>query len=167
MQVEWNQNTKTVKITGVIQASPGTQPMTELTPEAKARLMAYAYPVDGKGKTYKVNHPMVEAREYGLQLGKDVLSIMQEPIKQNNMINSNQVFISDADLCYSCSKPNGGERIRGILQTTNPDGSITEQDIEYGFTFGTHCIQPGETPVPSHWYDEYDTVYLSAPIRVK
>lgn len=92
---------------------------------------------------------------------------MRPPIEQNNVIKSNQRFITDAELCYSCYKPRGGDRIRGILQTYNQDGSVTEQDIEYGFYYGAPFIKPGDTPIPSHWLSEYDTVSLSKAKRVQ
>lgn len=167
MHVTWDVNSKTVKITGVIEAPPGAKPMTDMTAEAKARLMAYPYPVDKNGKTYEVNEKMTV---YGNTLAaneQDGYHWILTPVNQNIINNASNRFITDPDLCYSCNKPNAGERIRGILQTTSPDGSVTEQDIEYGFFYGTNSIQPGETPIPSHWYDEYDTVYLSAPVRVK
>ncbi len=167
MQVTWDANSKTVKITSILDAAPGAKPMTEMTSEAKARLTGYAYPVDGNGKQYTIIRKMVEDKEYGQMIGKDILEIMKEPLSLNQVVKANQRFITDADLCYSSRNPSGGSRIRGVLQTTTQDGTITEQDTEFGFSYGTVFVKPGEPTVPSHWFSEYDTVQLSAPVRVK
>lgn len=57
--------------------------------------------------------------------------------------------------------------IWGVLQTYNKDGSVIEQDIEYGFDYGAPFVNPGDTPIPSHWLSEYDTVVLSKAKRVQ
>jgi len=66
-------------------------------------------------------------------LTTDVLEYMLTPLNQLGVLKSNHRFITDADLCYYCYKPHGGDRIRGILQTYKQDGSVLEKDIEYGF----------------------------------
>lgn len=144
----------------------------ELTAEQKARLMAYPYPADQNGKTYEVTHKMVEAKEYykGLSnpnLPGSILEYMMQPIHLKAIIKSNQRFITDADLCYSSMVPEGDQRIRGILQTYNTDGTITEQDIEYGFAYGAEFVRDGQPIQGSHWLNDQVIVQLSKPKRVQ
>ncbi|HHV16815.1 MAG TPA: hypothetical protein GXX58_09640 [Gelria sp.] len=94
---------------------------------------------------------------------KDVMEYMQRPIDILNVLKPNQEFITDADLCYYVTHPIGPNRIRGILQTYEPDGTITEQDIEYGFGYGQYFVSEGEPRDPNHWFEEYDTKPLSKP----
>lgn len=142
----------------------------ELTAAQKQRLMAYPYPVDQNGKQYEIIRKMVENKEWtreNSRVNKDILEIMKEPIELNQVIKTNQRLITDADLCYNCYDTEGISRIRGIIQTYKEDGSVIEQDIEYGFTFGAPFVKPGDTPIAAHWLPEYDTVSLSKAKRVQ
>lgn len=153
----------------------------ELSAEQKARLMAYPYPVakrDGEqfvvgkgankaGEPYEVREKMIEYGKGTCAYAPTPLEWLKGAIQQKAVLKSNQRFITDADLCFSTDHPVGRERIRGILQTYNADGSITEQDIEYGFGYGTEFVQDGQTPKPSHWFDEYVTEPLSKAKRVQ
>ncbi len=147
----------------------------KLSEEQKKRLMNYPYPVvlaednygsQEVGETYKIKRKMVEDKEYGNSLGftdEEVLAKMQEPIELLNVIESNQEFVTDVDLIYYVQHPIGPARIRGILQTYEPDGTITEQDIEFGFGYGQRFVSEGEPRDPRHWFEEYDTKPLSKP----
>ena len=148
----------------------------KLSEEQKKRLMNYPYPVVTEqrycyqnqkiGDTYEVVHKMVEFKEWFQREGrttKDVLEYTQRPIDILNVLKTNQEFITDADLCYYVRCPVGSNRIRGILQTYEPDGIITEQDIEFGFDYGQRFVSKGEPRDPNHWFEEYDTKPLSKP----
>ena len=147
----------------------------KLSEEQKKRLMSYPYPVvlaednygsQEVGETYKIKRKMVEDKEYGNSLGftdEEVLAKMQEPIELLNVIESNQEFVTDVDLIYYVQHPIGPARIRGILQTYEPDGTITEQDIEFGFGYGQRFVSEGEPRDPRHWFEEYDTKPFSKP----
>ena len=145
----------------------------KLSEEQKKRLMNYPYPVvlaednygsQAVGETYKIKHKMVEFKEWFQREGrttKDVLEYTQRPIDILNVLKTNQAFFTDADLCYYITKSVGSTRIRGILQTYEPDGTITEQDIEYGFDYGQRFVAEGDSRDPNHWFEEYDVKPLS------
>ena len=134
--------------------------------------MAYPYPKDAQGKTYEIVLKMVQAKEYFKShprqgLPDDILEYMMQPIQQKALLKANQRIITDADLCYGSMIPESGNRIRGILQTYNPDGSAIEQDIEYGFGYGAEFVRDGQPIQGSHWFDKYDTVQLSKAKKVR
>ncbi|CFX15232.1 Copper amine oxidase-like, N-terminal [Syntrophomonas zehnderi OL-4] len=181
LTVEWNAQTNTVVITSTTtEVQPGTtptqpenknplpphearKPMTSLTPEAKARLMAYPYPAG-----VEVWSKMVELKEEGAVKGLSE-NHLQETINswlgQKSLIKANQKFFFDSDLCF-CVSGNFNNRVRGVLQTKNPDGSVIEQDVEFGFAYGTHFVSEGETPQPSHLLEGNDFITLSPPVKL-
>ncbi len=182
LTVTWDEKTQTVGITAPAasennpEVKPGTtqpeetapstqnqKPMTSLTPEAKARLMAYPYPTG-----VEIYSAMVVLKEESITLGYSAThpqEVMQSFLDQKSLIKSNQKFYFDSDLCYSCTGA-FGDRVRGVLQTKNSDGSITEQDVEFGFAYGTHFVSEGETPRPSHLLEGNDFIVLSPPIKI-
>ncbi len=143
----------------------------ELTAEQKQRLMAYPYPTypegtfeveNGKriskaGKPIPVEEPMVECckisteqlranqdspRVPRMASNENFGDVMVRAIQQVGVLQSNQRFIMDDDLIYQTK---GGDTwVRGILQTYKPDGSITEQDMEYAIAWGKPFSAPGE-----------------------
>jgi len=145
----------------------------KLSEEQKKRLMSYPYPVvkaedhyarQKVGETYEIDKKMVEDKEYGNSLGftdEEILAKMREPIELLNVLKPNQEFITDVDLSYTIHKPIGSIRTRGILQTYESDGTITEQDIEFGFDYGQRFVAEGEPHDPNHWFEEYETKPLS------
>ena len=148
----------------------------KLSEEQKKRLMSYPYPVATSpencypgqkvGEPYEVVEEMVVRQKLFKESDykiKDALEYNQEPIELLNVIKPNQEFVTDADLCYYVRIPVGGSRIRGILQTYEPDGTITEQDMEFGFDYGQRFVAEGEPRDPNHWFEEYDTKPLSKP----
>ncbi|MDD4590126.1 MAG: copper amine oxidase N-terminal domain-containing protein [Parabacteroides sp.] len=154
--VHWDSYSNTVKI---LDQKP--QPMTSLTAEAKVRLMAYPYP-----KVAEIYSRMVEYKNECIEQGGTESykqDSMQSVLNQKSLIKSNQKFFFDSDLCYACTG-NYGERVRGILQTTKSDGSVIEQDVEFGFAFGTHFVSDGEIPQSSHWLEGNDFIELNSPV---
>jgi len=147
----------------------------KLSEEQKKRLMSYPYPVvlaednygsQEVGETYKIDQKMVERKEYRNSKGitdEEILAKIREPIELLNVLKPNQEFITDVDLNYYIYHPVGPIRTRGILQTYEPDGTITEQDIEFGFGYGQRFVAEGEPRDPNHWFEEYDTKPLSKP----
>jgi len=147
----------------------------KLSEEQKKRLMSYPYPVvlaednygsQAVGETYKIDQKMVERKEYCNNhdiADKEMMAKIREPIELLNVLKPNQEFITDVDLNYYVYKPVGADRIRGILQTYEPDGTITEQDIEFGFDYGQRFVAEGEPRDSRHWFEKYDVKPLSEP----
>ena len=146
----------------------------KLSEEQKKRLMSYPYPVvlaednygsQAVGETYKIKHKMVEYKEYccndGTMTEEEFLAKTREPIELLNVLKPNQEFITDVDLSYYIHHPIGSDRTRGILQTYEPDGNITEQDIEFGFDYGQRFVAEGEPRDSRHWFEKYDVKPLS------
>lgn len=173
LAVGWNAQTNTVAITSTTtpETQPGTtpvpentnplppaevvKPMTSLTPEAKARLMAYPYPAG-----VEIYTPM------GGYIDKTYAqNATQSALDQKALIKSNQCFYFDSDLCFCCSGA-FGNRVRGVLQTQNSAGIIIEQDVEFGYEFGTFFVSEGGTPQPSHLLEGNDFITLSPPVRL-
>lgn len=136
------------------------KPMNALTPEAKARLMAYPYPAG-----VNIYSPMVKYTEESIKAGYSgthLQEVTQSWLSQKSLILPNQQFFFDSDLCYSCSGK-FGERVRGVLQSKNNDGSITEQDVEFGFNYGAEFVPEGQTPQPAHLLEGNAFIKLNSP----
>ncbi len=145
----------------------------KLSEEQKERLMSYPYPVVTEdcrfahqkvGEPYEIWHKMVEYREYRNSKGvsdEEQKAKSIEPFEVLNVLKPNQEFITDIDLKYCINHPVGLNRTRGILQTYEPDGTVTEQDIEFGFDYGQRFVAEGEPRDPNHWFEEYDVKPLS------
>ena len=81
-------------------------------------------------KTYPCNvgivTPMINFKEKNLSIAEFVVKETGRALN----LQDNQRFFSDPVLVYEKSNT---IHIRGILQTINPDGTVTEQDMEYVF----------------------------------
>ncbi len=168
LTVTWDEKTQTVGIMSPAETennpeiTPGTttqpeetapstqnqEPMTSLTPEAKARLMAYPYRAG-----VEIDTPLG-----GYET--DVSQVTQSWLDQKALIKSNQQFFFDSDLCFY-SREKYPCRVRGVLQTRNNDGTISQQDVEFGFLYGTHFVSEGETCEPSHLLEGNDFITLA------
>ncbi len=178
LTVTWDEKTQTVGIKAPAAAEnnpevkPGTtqpevtapstqsqKPMTSLTAEAKARLMAYPYR-SGLG---------VDDTPMGGYKNEEtyIQNSRQSVLDQKALIKPNQKFFFDSDLCFCVVAEDFANRVRGVLQTQNSDGSVTEQDVEFGFEFGTYFVSEGETPQPSHWLEGNDFIALAQPVIFK
>lgn len=186
LTVSWDEKTQTVGIMSTTEMennpeiTPGTtqpeetapstqnqEPMTSLIPEAKARLMAYPY-LDKDGKPVEVYTKMVEKKEKCIKQGAKETFLQndtQSVLDQKALIKPTQKFFFDSDLCFTRSGKYPS-RVRGVLQTRNNDGTITEQDVEFGFKYGTHFVSEGETCEPSHWLEGNDFITLAPPVII-
>lgn len=132
--------------------------MEPLTAEAKERLMNYPYQPD-----IEVWVPMgkyTEEREKSYIQNKD-----QSILSEKGLIKSNQRFYFDSDLCFNYDPYNKeyAHRIRGILQTRNNDGTITEQDVEFGYGIKISKVFVTESLLK----EGNDFIELSAPVSLK